>query len=139
MKKTYTPSHTNIKQEWHLIDAQDKVLGKVATDIALLLTGKNKAIYTPNINVGDKVVVINAEKISVSGAKSRNKIYYRHTGFPGGVKSRTLEELMEKKPTDVIRKAVSGMLPQNKLKKSRLANLYIYSGETHPHQGQLNG
>lgn len=139
MKKTYTPTAKNIVQNWHLIDADGKVLGKLATDIAKKLTGKEKAIFTPNINVGDKVVVINSEKIRVSGTKVLNKVYHRHTGFPGGVKSETLKELMTKKPTEAIRRAVSGMLPNNKLRKVRMTNLYIYKGDSHPHQGQVNG
>jgi large subunit ribosomal protein L13 len=137
MKKTFIPSQKDIKHDWHLVDADNKVLGKVASDIAILLTGKNKPTYTPNTNVGDNVVVINAEKISVSGNKMKNKVYHRVTGYPGGVKSETLEKLLSRRPTEVVRRAVYGMLPSNKLRNERMNNLYIYKGPQHPHQGQL--
>ena len=137
MKKTFIPSQKDIKHGWHLIDADNKVLGKVSSDIATLLIGKNKPTYTPNMNVGDNVVVINAEKISVSGNKMKKKIYYRVTGYPGGVKSETLEKLLIRRPTEAVRRAVRGMLPSNKLRKERMNNLYIYKGPEHPHQGQL--
>lgn len=123
--------------EWYFMDAKDKILGKVAVDIVTKLTGKNKPEYQPYMNTGAKVVVTNAESIAVTGKKSTEKIYYRHTGFPGGLKSETLGTLLNRKPTDVLRKAVSGMLPKNKLRKIRLANLYIYPGEQHPHQAQI--
>ena len=137
MSKTYTPNHKEIKRDWHLIDANGKVLGRIASDIATILTGKNKATYTPNINVGDHVVVINAEKVAVTGKKMEDKKYYRYTGFPGGIKEINLEKLMGKKPTEALKKAVYGMIPKNKLRKERLRNLHIYAGETHPHEGQL--
>ena len=138
MKKTFTPSQKNIVAGWHVVDANGKILGKLATDVSTLLTGKHKAIYTPNINVGDKVVVINSGKITVSKNKLKDKIYYRHTGYPGGIKSEKLEGLLKKDSTKVIRLAVKGMLPKNKLRKHRLANLYIYKGTEHPHSGQIN-
>jgi len=137
MKKTFIPSQKDIVHGWHLLDADNKVLGKIASDIASILIGKNKPAYTPNINVGDNVVVINAEKISVSGNKMKKKIYYRVTGYPGGVKSETLEKLLVRRPTEAVRRAVRGMLPSNKLRKERMNNLYIYKGPEHPHQGQL--
>ncbi len=137
MKKTYIPSKNEIKQNWHLIDVDNKILGRVATEIATLLTGKNKPSYTPHINVGDKVVVINAEKIAVTGRKLTQKKYHRFTGYPSGIKTESLEKLLERKPTDVIKKAVWGMLPNNKLRKERIINLHIYKGEEHPHQGQI--
>lgn len=137
MKKTFTPTKSTLEQKWHLIDAKDVILGKLAVKVSVLLMGKNKSIYTPNINTGDKIVIINAEKVAHTGAKGINKIYYRHTGFPGGLKSQTLDELTVKKPDQVIRNAVSGMLPKNKLRKVRMANLYIYKGEEHPHKAQL--
>lgn len=137
MKKTYTPSKNDIERGWHLIDAQSKVLGKVASDVSKLLIGKHKATYTPNINVGDKVVVINAEKVAVTGKKLTDKSYKRYTGYPGGIKSESLGNLLQRRPEEVIRRAVKGMLPTNKLRKERLLNLYIYKGEEHPHHGQV--
>ena len=126
------------KEAWYLIDAKDQTLGKVAEKISLILNGKNKPEYTPSQNWGDKVVVINAEKIKVTGKKMKDKKYIHNTGFPHGLRTEKLESLLERKPTEVLKKAVTGMLPKNKLKKERLNNLYIYAGENHPHQAQLN-
>lgn len=137
MNKTHTPVHTKIERAWHLIDADGKVLGRLATEIAKILTGKNKATFTPNINVGDCVVVINAEKIAVTGNKLSSKKYYRHTGYPGGIRETTLGKLLEKHPTAALEKAISGMLPKNKLRKKRMANLHVYAGPEHPHEAQL--
>ena len=131
----------NVKKkedEWYLVDAKDQVLGKVAEKITILLVGKNKAEYTPTQNWGGKVVVINAEKVKITGKKAKDKEYIHHTGFPHGLRTETFESLMSGKPTEVIRKAVLGMLPKNKLRKERISNLYIYTGEEHPHQGQLS-
>ena len=138
MKKTYSAKSDEIQPDWHLVDAGNKILGRVASDIAVLLTGKEKVSYTPHINVGDKVVVINAEKVAVTGNKQKNKVYHRVTGYPGGVRSETLEKLLSRKPAEVIRKAVYGMLPKNKLRKDRMGNLYVYKGSEHPHQAQIN-
>lgn len=135
--KSTTPRTEEITPKWHLIDAKGRILGRVATDISTLLIGKDKAIYAPHANVGDKVVVINAGEIQVTGNKLDQKTYYRHTGYPGGIRSETLRKLMGRKPTEALRKAVSGMLPKNKHRKHRLANLYIYPGSEHPHQGQV--
>jgi large subunit ribosomal protein L13 len=137
MKKTYTPKKSEIKRAWHLIDAQNKVLGRIATDIATLLIGKNKPNFSNHVNVGDHVVVVNAEKVAVTGKKKKNKTYYRNTGYPGGIKSQTMEELLEKKPTEVLKKAIYGMLPKNKLRDERMKNLHIYAGPKHPHEGQI--
>jgi large subunit ribosomal protein L13 len=126
------------KDVWHLIDAKDQTLGKIAEKISLILNGKNKPEYTPSQNWGDKVVVINAEKIHVTGKKMKDKKYIHNTGFPHGLRTEKLESLLSRKPTEVIKKAVTGMLPKNKLRKERLNNLYIYAGEDHPHQAQLN-
>lgn len=136
MNKSYMPTKSNIVRNWHFIDAEGKVLGDLASQVSKILIGKNKAIYTPNINVGDKVVITNAEKVQVTGTKELNKIYYKHTGFPGGIRSETLKELRKRKPEDIIKKAVYGMLPKNKLRSERLNNLYIYVGSTHPHIAQ---
>ena len=138
MNKTFAPKKSeNINKDWYLIDAENKILGKVAVDVAKKLMGKDKSTYTRNMNVGDKVVVVNAEKVAVTGKKLEDKIYYRHTGYPGGLRSATLGEVMEKYPDRAIRQAVKGMLPKNKLQKVRLANLYIYKGIEHPHMGQV--
>jgi len=130
----------NIKEkqeEWHLVDATNRILGDVAVEISEILIGKNKASYTPNHNWGDKVVIINSEKIKVTGNKLKDKKYYHYTGYPGGLKTESLESLLSRRPNEVLRKAISGMLPKNKLRKKRLANLFIYTGEKHPHQAQL--
>lgn len=137
MKRTFVPKKEDVKQKWHLIDADSKVLGRVASEISTLLTGKNKPAYTPHINTGDKVVVINADKITVTGNKMKNKIYKRTTGYPGGVKQESLDKLLKREPTEVIKKAVYGMLPKNKLRGERIKNLYIYQGSEHPHKAQL--
>lgn len=129
---------TTVKQmqssKWYLLDASDKVLGSVASDAAALLIGKNRADFAPNRCYGDKVVVINAGSVAVTGRKMKSKSYYHHTGYPGGIKEERLEDLMKEKPEEVIRKAVLGMLPKNKLRKKRIANLYVYSGAEHPHK-----
>lgn len=131
----------NVKKkedEWYLVDAKDQVLGKISEKITKLLIGKNKPEYTPNQNWGGKVVVINADKVAVTGKKLKDKKYIHYTGYPHGLRTETLESLMSRKPTEIIRKAVLGMLPKNKLRKERISNLYIYTGEEHPHQAQLS-
>ena len=138
MYKTYTPKAKEIKPDWHLIDAQGKILGKVAVEIAALLIGKHKPTYTPNMNMGDKVVVINAEQFTVTRNKLKSKIYYRVTGYPGGIKSETLEKLLSRRPTQAVKRAVKGMLPKNKLQKVRMNNLHVYKGPEHPHKAQLS-
>ena len=138
MYKTYTPKAGEIIPDWHLIDAEGKILGKVAVEIASLLIGKHKPNYTPNINTGDRVVVINAEKFTVTRDKMKSKIYYRVTGYPGGIKSETLGKLLVRRPTEAVKRAVKGMLPKNKLQKDRLNNLYVYEGTEHPHTAQLS-
>ncbi len=137
MNKTYTPNHKNIERNWHLLDAEGKILGRLATEIAEILMGKNKPIFTNNIDTGDSVVVINAKKIEVTGNKMLDKVYYKHTGYPGGIREETLEKLFARKPTEVIKKAVYGMLPKNKLRDQRIKRLFIYADETHPHQAQI--
>lgn len=135
--KTTFMNIKNKKEEWYLIDAKDQILGKVSERISELLIGKNKAEYTPTQNWGGTVVVINAEKVKVTGKKMEDKKYIHYTGFPHGLRTESLESLIARKPTEIIRKAVLGMLPKNKLRKQRLANLYIYVGGEHPHQAQL--
>ena len=137
--KTYMEKENNVNREWHLFDVGGEVLGRVATEIAKKLIGKEKSTYTPHVNVGDKVVVINASKIQVTNNKESKKRYFWHTGYPGGIRSLTFKQMMAKSPAKVMRKAVKRMIPQNKLLKGRMNNLYIYSGAEHPHGGQLNG
>lgn len=134
--KTYVAKPSNIERNWLIVDAKDQRLGRLATRIADNLRGKTKPVYTPHIDTGDFVVVINASRIAVTGRKMDNKIYYRHTGYPGGLKQRTLAEMMKKKPEEVIRLAVKGMLPKNRLGRAQLKKLKIYAGPEHPHAAQ---
>lgn len=126
----------NINKKWYLIDAKGKVLGRLATQVASILRGKNKPSYTPSMDLGDYVVIINAEKIKVTGNKLKGKIYRYHTSYPGGLKSTTLETLLQKKPELVLKKAVQGMIPHNKLGRAIIKKLKIYRGDKHPHQAQ---
>ncbi len=137
MNKTTFVNKETLVRKWQKFDAADQVLGRLAARIASALTGKTRADYTAHTDMGDKIVVTNAAKIKVTGKKETDKIYYRHTGYPGGIKSETYKEKMAKDPTDVIRVAVEGMLPNNKLRKVRMSNLYIYKDETHPHEANL--
>lgn len=134
--KTYVAKPSTIEQNWLIVDAKDQRLGRLATRIADNLRGKTKPTYTPHIDTGDFVVVINASRIAVTGRKMDNKIYYRHTGYPGGLKQRTLSEMMDKKPEEVIRLAVKGMLPKNRLGRAQLKKLKVYAGPEHPHEAQ---
>lgn len=134
--RTYMPKETDIKKNWYLVDAEEMILGRLASKIAQILSGKNKPIYTPHLDVGDFVVVINAEKVKVTGKKKEKKIYYHYSGYPGGMKETTYEELLKKKPTMIIQEAVRGMLPKNKLGRKMLKKLKIYAGKEHPHQAQ---
>ncbi len=129
------PKKVNIG--WHLIDAKGEILGRVASRIAQILTGKNKVEFSPNQVISDRVVVINAAQVKVTGNKAQDKIYYTHSNFPGGLKSASFEQRMAKHPTKVLVEAVKGMLPINRLRDKRIVNLYVYEGETHPHQGQI--
>jgi large subunit ribosomal protein L13 len=134
--KTYVATPTDRQRDWYVVDAEGKTLGRLATRIADALRGKRKPQYTPHIDTGDFVVVINAEKIHVTGDKLAQKIYWRHSGYPGGIKSRTLGEQLERRPEEVIRKAVKGMLPRNRLARAQLRKLKVYAGPEHPHQAQ---
>ena len=134
--KTFSAKAEDIDRKWYLIDAEGKVLGRLATQIALILRGKNKPTYTPYMDLGDYVVVINAEKIKVTGNKLKGKVYRYHTFYPGGLKSTTLEVLLQKKPEFVVKKAVQGMIPHNKLGRAVIKKLKIYRGNEHPHQAQ---
>jgi len=131
--KTYSTKASDIKREWHVIDASGKILGRLATQIAILLMGKHKPIIIPNLDTGDFVVVINADKIRVTANKAKQKVYYRHSGYPGGLKSITLEKMMQTNPTQVIEHAVKGMLPHNRLGAKMFRKLRVYVGDTHPH------
>jgi len=136
--KTYSPKAKDIKREWWVIDAADKTLGRIATQIAKLLMGKHKPIYAPHIDTGDYVVVINAAKVKVTGKKTEQKIYYRHSGYPGGLKSRRFEELFSKDPSRVMEFAVKGMLPHNRLGRAMFKKLKVYPGNEHPHHAQIS-
>ncbi len=135
--KSYSARPADIKREWHLIDATDQTLGRMSTQIAKLLMGKHKPIYTPSMDTGDFVVVINAEKIRVTGKKMKQKLYYRHSNYPGGLKSIWLERLMKDHPTRAIEHAVKGMLPHTRLGAEMLKKLRVYAGDKHPHGSQL--
>ena len=137
-QKSFYPKEADICQEWQLIAASGAVLGRLATKIASIVRGKVKAEYTPSVDTGDYVVVINADKIKVTGNKMQAKNYYRHSGYPGGLKTTSLEELMKKDSTQVIYKAVKGMLPHNTLGRQIMKKVKIYSGAEHPHSAQLN-
>ena len=126
----------SLNKGWLLVDASDKTLGRLSTNIAKILMGKNKPEYTPHNDVGDYVVVINAEKIKVTGNKNEQKMYYRHTGYPGGIKSQNFNDLIDSHPDRIITSAVKGMLPKNKLSNSVIKKLKVYKGESHPHNAQ---
>jgi large subunit ribosomal protein L13 len=134
--KTYTAKPGEIQREWFVVDADGKTLGRLATQIADRLRGKGKPAYTPHVDTGDFVIVVNAEKIHVTGNKLDQKIYYRHSGYPGGLRERTLREQLDRRPEEVLRKAVKGMLPKNKLAAAQLRKLKIYAGPEHPHAAQ---
>jgi large subunit ribosomal protein L13 len=134
--KTFVAKEKEIDKKWYLVDAKDKVLGRLATQIAMRLRGKHKPIFTPHADTGDFVVVINADKVTLSGRKWANKIYYRHSGYIGGLKQISAKKLHEKKPGDILRFAVRGMLPKNSLGRRQLKKLKIYTGADHPHEAQ---
>ena len=135
-KCTVMQKKEEVTRNWYEIDAEGKILGKIATEIAVRLMGKHKPSYTPHVDGGDFVVVVNADKFAVTGKKMLNKKYYRHSGYPGGLKVRNLEEMLEKKPTEIIRKAVERMLPKNKLGNQMINRLKIYTGTEHDHVAQ---
>ena len=134
--KTYVAKPTDRERNWLVVDAEGQTLGRLATQIADALRGKRKPTYTPHIDTGDFVVVINAEKIAVTGNKRADKMYYRHSGYPGGLKSRTLNDMLERRPEEVIRLAVKGMMPRNRLGRKQLTKLKVYAGPDHPHTAQ---
>jgi large subunit ribosomal protein L13 len=134
--KTYTAKKGEIARDWYLVDAEGQTLGRLATRIADTLRGKGKPQYTPHVDTGDFVIVVNAEKIQVTGNKLDQKRYYRHSGYPGGLRSRTLREQLDRRPTEVLRTAVKGMLPKNRLARQQINKLKIYAGPEHPHEAQ---
>ena len=134
--KTFVAKEEDVAKKWYVVDAKDKVLGRLATQIAMRLRGKHKPVFTPHADTGDFVVVLNAEKIALTGKKWGKKIYYHHTGYVGGLKQITAEKLLEKKPEDILRFAVKGMLPKNSLGRRQLKKLKIYVGTDHPHEAQ---
>ncbi len=136
MIKTYSQKPAEVDQKWYIIDAKNQTLGRLATQIATLLTGKDKPSYSPHVVGGDVVVVINAKNIAVTGKKLTDKMYYRHSGYPGGIKEESLAEALEKHPNRVIEHAVAGMLPKNKLQAVMLKNLKVYADDQHPHAPQ---
>jgi large subunit ribosomal protein L13 len=134
--KTYVATPSTAERNWYVVDASGKTLGRLATQIADALRGKRKPEYTPHIDTGDFVIVVNAEKISVTGDKRNAKLYHRHSGYPGGLKTRTLQEMLDRRPEEVIRLAVKGMLPRNRLARKQLTKLKVYAGPDHPHVAQ---
>jgi large subunit ribosomal protein L13 len=134
--KTFVSNPNDRQRDWLVVDATGLTLGRLATRIAVALRGKNKPEYTPHVDTGDFVIVVNAEKIAVTGNKMADKKYYRHSGYPGGLKVRTLAEQLERRPEEVIRKAVKGMLPRNRLARKQLTKLKVYAGPDHPHVAQ---
>jgi large subunit ribosomal protein L13 len=134
--RTFAPKSTDIERVWHVIDAEGLVLGRLATEVARLLRGKHKPIFAPHVDTGDFVIIVNAEKIALSGDKLTNKLAYRHSGYPGGLTATPIGQLLAKDPRKVIENAVWGMLPKNKLGRQMIKKLKVYSGPTHPHQAQ---
>jgi large subunit ribosomal protein L13 len=134
--RTYMAKPDEVQRKWYLIDAEDKTLGRLATEVARILRGKHKPTFTPHIDTGDHVIVVNAEKVKVTGNKFKDKQYYRHTGYPGGLKVINFAALISKKPEQVIEKAVWGMIPHNRLGRSVIKKLRVYRGPNHPHAAQ---
>ncbi|NBO26051.1 MAG: 50S ribosomal protein L13 [Actinobacteria bacterium] len=134
--RTYSPKPGDVNREWHVIDATDVVLGRLASQVAVLLRGKHKPIFAPHVDTGDFVIVINAEKIALTGQKREQKMDYRHSGFPGGLRATNYVELLETNPRRAIEKAVKGMLPHNKLSDAQITKLKVYAGDVHPHAAQ---
>jgi large subunit ribosomal protein L13 len=135
--KTFVPKKDEIERKWWLVNAEGKVLGRLATEVATLLRGKNKPQFVDFYDTGDFVIVINADKITVTGKKPDNKVYYSHSGYPGGLKTETLKDLLKDKPEEVIRRAVWGMIPKNKLGRAVFKKLKVYRGPRHPHEAQM--
>jgi large subunit ribosomal protein L13 len=133
---TFTPRPADITRAWHVVDAEGLVLGRVATEVASILRGKHKPIYAPHCDTGDHVIIVNADKIVLTAGKAEKKLVYRHSGYPGGLRTQTYANLLEVKPTDAVRKSVRGMLPKNRLGRQMLKKLKVYTGPNHPHSAQ---
>jgi len=136
MNKTYSPKPSDIERAWHVVDATSLPLGRLASEVAQILRGKHKPMYAPHLDTGDFVVIVNAERVAVTSDKSQSKIYYRHSGYPGGIKAETFEALRERRPEAIIERAVKGMLPKNKLGRQMGRKLKVYAGPDHPHGAQ---
>lgn len=134
--KTITPKMTDIERKWFLIDAKNEVLGRLASKVAQILRGKHKPLYTPHLDVGDHVIIINAERIKVTGKKGDKKLYFHHTGYPGGLKSKSMNKISQEKPKWIVEHAIKGMLPHNRLGRKMFKKLKVYVGEAHPHHAQ---
>ena len=134
--KSYMARPLEVERKWYVVDAEGQTLGRLATEIARILRGKNKPQYTPHVDTGDFVVVVNAEKVVVTGKKAEQKVYRRHSGYPGGLKETSYEQMMERRPTEILRRAVKGMMPKNRLARQQLRKLKIYAGPEHPHAAQ---
>jgi len=134
--KTASANKATVEKEWYIVDASDEVLGRLASVVAMVLRGKHKPSYTPHVDCGDNVIVINAEKVKLTGKKMSDRQYVRHTGYPGGQRIQTPEDLLSKKPEAVVERAVKGMLPKNRLGSALFRNLHVYTGENHPHEAQ---
>ncbi len=134
--RTYTPKPGEVTRAWHIIDASDVVLGRLASQTAILLRGKHKATFAPHVDTGDFVIIVNADKVVLTGSKAEKKKAYRHSGFPGGLKSTSYTELLDKHPTKAVEKAIRGMLPHNSLARQQMTKLKVYAGPSHPHEAQ---
>ncbi len=134
--RTYTPSANEIERDWYVVDAEGLTLGRMATEVARVLRGKHKPTFTPHLDTGDHVIIVNADKVVLSSGKADAKMVYRHTGYPGGLKSATYAEMLDTKPADTVRRTVKGMLPKNRLGNQMLRKLKVYAGPTHPHDAQ---
>lgn len=136
MRTTFMQTNESVERKWYIVDATDLVLGRMASDVAVVLKGKHKPTFTPHIDGGDYVIIVNAEKVALTGKKWSQKMYYRHSGYPGGLKTRTATEMLDKQPQKIVEKAVRGMLPNGKLGDDMYRRLYVYVGPNHPHAAQ---
>jgi len=136
MTRTYSAKRADITRKWYIVNAEGKTLGRLATEVARVLRGKHKPIFTPHVDTGDHVIVVNAEKVHLTGDKVRTKTYYRHSGYPGGLKSDTVKDVLARKPSAVVERAIKGMLPKTPLGKQMARKLNVYAGPTHPHRAQ---
>ncbi len=133
---TYTPKKSEIERVWHVVDAEGMVLGRMATEVARVLRGKHKPTYTPHIDTGDHVIIINADKVVLTNDKAGDKMIYRHTGYPGGIRSTSYADMLAKKPAEAVRRSIRGMIPKTRLGRQQLTKLKVYAGATHPHEAQ---